>query len=157
MQILDIFGCSDKILDLKLPQKIETESLGLNAFPLYHKTDFWLWMDNKEHGNCVYKKENDKYIPYLRFEPNYDPEKDLFGSYTVATFGIDFAIKQGYKKVRLFGILDGSYNLNEEHVLYKHFYNDKLFKMHINNLKAWKDTIYSYKNSIEIEIPYQTF
>jgi hypothetical protein len=120
-------------------------------------------MDDKRFGNCVYKLTDGEYKPFLYFEPNFEEfdqygnKKDLFGAYTVATFAIDFAIKQGYEKAVLYGILDGEYMpAGKDHIHYKHFYDDKLHHMHKQVLQAWKKEILSYRNKIDTEIHYQT-
>jgi hypothetical protein len=113
-------------------------------------------MDNPAFGYCVYKYNNGKYEPYYHFEPNVD----LFGAYTVATFALDWAIKQGYEKAVLFGILDGDYQVAEfktdanYELYYKHFYDDVLHVKHYQVLEAHKKEIYSYSSKINIEIPY---
>ena len=83
--------------------------------------------------NCVYIKKDLAYKPYLKFIQNFEDEnhKGLFGAYTSATFALDFAIKEGYKRAELYGILDGDYKfLDNGEVEYKHFYDNKVHTMH---------------------------
>ncbi len=158
-----IFGCSDRILTIEkqLPALIENNpTIGLNAFPLYYKTDFWLWIDNPKFGNCVYKKENSSYKKYFPFEPNVD----LTGAYTVASFALDFAARAGYKKAVLFGILDGEYIKSDTpcvhaghiELSYKHFYDRQDKTVNMMKLQQFKAIINSYRNKIDIEIPFGT-
>lgn len=155
-----IFGGSDRISQLSLDRLVVGETLGLNNFPMLgHFTKYWLWIDEKSLGNCVYIKEESKYRPFFKFIPNsvLKAEQSLKGAYSSATFAIDFAIKQGFKQVELYGILDGDYQSGENgRVVYKHFYDDKELFMHEECLKSWKKEIMSYNDKIEIIIPYQT-
>jgi hypothetical protein len=164
-----IYGCSDGINKLKgLEKNLPDNTIGLNAFPLYYRTEYWIWMDNESFGNCVYKRKGNVYEPFFYFEPNFDPEKDLFGSFTVATFALDFAIKQGYQKATLYGILDGEYIESEKdythagnlEISYKRFYYDPEEEyplMSVATLQKWKAEILSYSDKIKIEIPNRTF
>lgn len=111
-----------------------------------------------KYGNCVYMRQGKKYNPYLCFEPNVD----LMGGYTVASFALDFAAKMGYKKAVLFGVLDGNYtqtgeaysHAGEMRMTYKHFYDLEDKKIHMLKLQQFKTVINSYKNKIDIEIPF---
>ena len=114
MNTIQIFGCSDRITKLgdSVFEKLKGfPSMGLNRFPEFFPfVDYWLWIDNPNFGNCIYKRNNKSFEPFLHFEPNIN----LFGAYTVASFALDFAIKQGFKKAILYGILDGEYKLVEK-------------------------------------------
>lgn len=158
---LRIFGCSDKINDLNLHSLlIGHTNFGLNLFPCFGaQTTYWLYLDHPQFGSRVYIKKDLAYKPYLKFIQNFEDEnhKGLFGAYTSATFALDFAIKEGYKRAELYGILDGDYKfLDNGEVEYKHFYDNKVHTMHENCLQSWKNEIMSYNNRIEIVIPYQT-
>ena len=169
--IINIYGCSERINELNLPKYIKGDSIGLNHLPLYHKTTYWLFMDDLFFGNCVYKREKNKYIPYYPFIPNFEKERDLFGGYTVASFALDFAIKMGYKKAVLYGILDGNYKPTDNdyshasnmEIEYSHFYTKKKIIISYACMESFKNMIMSYSNpdvrekTIEIEIPYRTF
>jgi|GEM_PF-3857050 len=195
MNTILIFGCSDRIADWrqgltswqhqqertfntaspfsKLEEAVFDRikvypSIGLNRFPEFFPfVDYWLWIDNKNFGNCIYKRNNNGdliakryYKPYFKFKPNIE----LFGAYTVTSFALDFAVKQGYERAVLYGILDGEYKLIEKkgfHVghwdfSYKHFYDDKSRRVPMQKLQQFKSIINSYKDKIEVEIPYMT-
>jgi len=156
-----IFGCSDRILRIEkqLPRLLENNhTIGLNVFPLYYKTDYWLWIDNPKFGNCVYGRNGRGYNPYFPFEPNID----LMGGYTVASFALDFAAKAGYKKAVLYGILDGEYvqtGVPYQHaghmtLTYRYFYDNEPKTISMMKLQQFKSIISSYRNKIEVEIPY---
>ncbi len=164
MNTILIFGCSDRITKLgnSVFDKLKGyPSIGLNCFPgFFPFTDYWLWVDNKKFGNCVYKRIGNSYEPYLPFEPNVE----LFGAYTVASFALDFAVKQGFKRAILYGVLDGEYKLLEKKGIhpghwefgYRHFYDDKLLRIPMQKLQQFKSIIYGYRNKIQIEIPYMS-
>ncbi len=156
-----IFGGSDRILQIEkqLPELLKNNhTIGLNVFPLYYKTDYWLWIDNPAKGNCVYRRNGRGYKPYFAFEPNID----LMGGYTVASFALDFAAKAGYKKAILYGILDGEYvqkGVPYQHaghmvMTYRHFYGPEDRTISMLKLQQFKAIINSYRNKIEVEIPY---
>lgn len=188
MDTILIFGCSDRLLDwhkwllkglipIKNPdnnaghfseqgEAVFDElknyvSIGLNRFPEFFPfVDYRIWIDNSLFGNCVYKLTNNNYKPFLFFEPNIN----LFGAYTVASFALDFAIKQGFKRAVLYGILDGEYKLIEKKGIhlghwefsYRHFYEDQPGKVTMYKLQQFKNIIFSYRNKIQVEIPYRT-
>ena len=158
MSTIKIYGCSDKISELNLPKIILEDSLGLNIFPLYYKTKFWLWIDNPKFGNCVYILENNRYIPYFKFNLNFNKEKDLFGAFTVASFALHFVAKEGYKEAILYGILDGNYiDIGNNEYQYSHFYDMSIHTFHKDNLKAWNNEILygqAHSNKINIVIPH---
>lgn len=149
-------GCSERILEIEknLPELLKNNhSIGLNAFPVYYKTDYWLWIDNPKFGNRIFARSGKGYRPYLDFEPNVD----LMGAYTVASFAIDFAVKQGYQKAILYGILDGEYTRHDEQILsYRHFYDQIDNTIYMMKLQQFKEIINSYKDRIQIEIPFGT-
>lgn len=154
-----IFGCSDGIKKIDNIQELlkNNISIGLNRFCEFHKTDFWLWLDNPNMGDKVYRHNGIKYVPYLIFESNLDPFFDLCGSHTVASFAVDFAYKMGFKEVDLYGVLDGEYKfLDNNRVQYKHFYDENIFEFHKDNLGAWWNVITGQKlfeNKIRVNIP----
>ncbi len=164
MDTIQIFGCSDRISELGdevFDLLKEYPSIGLNRFPEFFPfVDYRLWIDNKSFGNCVYKRNGSLYEPYLPFEPNID----LFGAYTVASFALDFALKQGYKRAVLYGILDGRYQLIEKKGIhaghwdfsYRHFYEEKPQRIPVQKLQQFKSIIYGYRSKIQLEIPYMT-
>lgn len=181
MNTILIFGCSDRISDWqqgfknsfnsagllsKSGDRVFDElkkypSIGLNRFPgFFPFVNYWLWIDNKDFGNCVYKRSNKKFRPYLQFETNID----LFGAYTVASFALDFAVKKGFQRAILYGILDGEYKLLKKQGLhpghwmfsYKYFYCNRERTIPLQKLQQFKHIIYSYKDKIEVEIPYRT-
>lgn len=155
-----IFGGSDKLRELNLDELVVGETLGLNNFPMLGRfTKYWLWIDQRSLGNCVYIKEESNYKPFYKFIPNsvIHYERTLKGAYSSATFAIDFAIRQGFERVELYGVLDGDYQRGENgRICYKHFYNDEVLVMHEECLKSWKKEIMSYNDKIDIIIPYQS-
>lgn len=155
---INIFGSSERINDLDINKLfLEGPSIGVNKFTNFYKPTFKLFMDDKQCGNCVYKLNNkQEYEPYLKFTPNFLVEKDLFGIYTIATYAIDFAIKQGYNEAVLYGILDGEYKeVDENNVELYHFYGEpQIIRKEL--AKARKDAIFSYSEQIKLTIPYLT-
>ncbi len=158
-----IFGCSDGILKItdEIPNLIQNNiTIGLNRFACYYKTLYRIWIDNKNLGNCVYKLNKGLYEPYLRFEPNVN----LFGAYTVASFALDFAVKTGFKRAVLYGVLDGEYKLIRKKgnhpghwvFSYRHFYDNKPLSIPMQKLQQFKNIINSYSHKIQLEIPYMT-
>ena len=134
-------------IEKQLPELLESHhTLGLNAFPLYYKTDYWLWINNAKFGNCVYKRENVTYKPYFPLESNVGITKTCMS----ASFALDFAVKMGYEKAILYGILDGETNS------YKHFYDQVDKPSNIKNLQQLKTKIDSHRDKIEVEIPFGT-
>lgn len=133
-------------------------TLGLNAFPLYYKTNYWLWIDNPKFSNCVYQLNHNRYSPFFQFEPNID----LMGVYTVASFALSFAVKMGYEKAVLFGVLDGDYrkvggfynHAGEMKMTYRHFYDQEDKTIYMMKLQQFKSIINSYNDKIEVEIPF---
>jgi hypothetical protein len=115
-------------------------------------------MDSPTHGNTVYRDYCGNYIPYLNFKPNFDKKFDLFGSYTVASFAVDFAARLGYKEVMMFGVLDGNYKeIDENHVAYRHFYEDFEVPLNKQVLLAHRNAIIEQdiqKVKIRVTIPY---
>ena len=64
-----LFGCSERILEIEkqIPALIKNhDTIGLNAFPLYYKTKYWLWIDNPDKG-----RENALFINESRMEQNH--------------------------------------------------------------------------------------
>ena len=159
MSIIHIYGCSEEIKKLR---KVEIESIGLNCFSGFFRTKYWLFSDREDFGDCIYKLKSESklktgfdhynciknkyYEPYLNFEANVD----LFGALTTATFALSFAIKKGYKKAALYGILDGQYNEVSGMVEWKHFYDDEVHYMPIERFNKIKRLINSYGKRIEI-------
>lgn len=84
--------------------------------------------------------------PHHIFEPNVD----LFGSHTIATFALDYAIQLGFKKAVLHGIMDSEYKETDEKVEWKHFYDDKVLYIEKNRFDEMQRKIDSYKDKIEI-------
>jgi len=84
--------------------------------------------------------------PHHIFEPN----KDLIGSQTVATFALDYAIQLGYKKAILHGIMDSEYKETDNMVEWKHFYDDKVLHIEKDRFDEMQRKIDSYKDRIEI-------
>jgi hypothetical protein len=160
---LIIFGCSDGLLKIwgEIPRLIkEYDTFGLNYIKEYYEPLYHLGLDNPDLGCCIYKLENGIYQKHLKFIPN----KTLFGCHTSASFAIDFAIKQGYNKVILYGILDGEYTRVKEHpyqlhslFTYKHFYSTENQTKTLQELGQFKNSIFQHKYDIEIIIPNKTF
>ena len=125
---------------------------------MYHRTKYWLWLDNPDFGYCIYKRDGSEYKEFLKFEPNVT----LHGGITSASFALDFAIKQGYKKAELYGILDGKYELTHKKLFhvgfwqfsYIHFYDETVHNMEMMKLQGFKQIINSYTDRIDINIPY---
>ena len=153
-----IFGCSEAINTINIPELLENyTSIGLNDFSIHYPCDYFLWIDRPDldnAGKCIFKKIDGEFKPYLKFEPNVD----LHGAFTVASFALDFAIKEGFKRAILFGIMDGEYTLLEKragHVghwifSYKYFYTDEVKTISMFKIQQFKNIIKSYANRIEI-------
>ncbi len=166
---LVIFGDSDRINDIKddiLWILENCNTLGLNHFTDFYKTKYRLWLDVFGNQFDIYNPVTKKYECFLKFLPN----EDICGACTSASFAIDFAVKQGYKKVVLLGVLDGTYTLKKKqgwhigHYIYsyKHFYEepnnspDVAQEKSMFQLQQFKHFIYAHKDRIKIIIPYQT-
>ncbi|OGI01487.1 MAG: hypothetical protein A2Y25_02045 [Candidatus Melainabacteria bacterium GWF2_37_15] len=156
-----IYGCSDSIRGLKKP---ESPSIGLNRFPVYYPdVDYWMFVDldcfngyvkdNYKDQKIVTQKYNFYfYMKYSGIKPHhiFEPNKDLIGSQTVATFALDYAIQLGYKKAILHGIMDSEYKETDNMVEWKHFYDDKVLHIEKDRFDEMQRKIDSYKDRIEI-------
>ena len=118
-----------------------------------------LWIDNPSYGNCIYKLKEDEYQEDLNFIPN----ETLFGYSTSITFALDWAIRNGYKKATLLGVLDGHYKLVKRQGIfcghwlfeYRHFYDNVIHHKQLLQIMQFKNAIFEYSNRIQIEIPYR--
>jgi hypothetical protein len=163
---LNIFGCSERVNEkLKEIRKlVKTEdTFGINKCIEYFPTTYGLWFDNPDFGAKVlkYNPKTLSWDTYFPFEPNVT----LFGACTSVSFAIDFAIKKGYNKVRLVGVLDGKYTQlpEQEHLYclkrlfeYKHFWTEEVYHLPLLQIMQFKSMIYSYEKHIKIDIPYRT-
>jgi hypothetical protein len=144
---LHIYGTGRKCRGLT---DIEPESIGLNRFPLYYPdVKFWLWIDNINFGFCVYRKTDSSIKPYFPFEPNVT----LQGACSVATFAISWAIKEGYKRVYLYGILDDEYEVKGDYVTWYHFYDEEPGYYPLASFKMFKIILKEQGKFIEIVQP----
>lgn len=170
---LDIYGCSDRINQIAgdiQRQQAESDSLGINRFFLYYpNVDYIYWMDSGLYKNCLKDNlKNQKLITCNKIAQKevrgrhklhyvFEPGIDLMGGGTSATYAIDFARKNNYRKVRLYGVLDGTYEeLDEKNLTYKYFWGEEKI-IEKKRLEKWKKTILSFRDVIDIEIPYLNF
>ena len=147
---LIIFGCSERISEIsnRIPELISNfDTLGLNRFPEYYPTKYRLWIDNEKYGYCIFRQDDGEYKPFHPFT-----SADLKLGWTVAVPAIDWAIKQGYKKVILYGVLDGEYKqIDDDYYSYHYFYSDEVGKIHKKALSGMVKYVDSFNEQIDID------
>jgi len=150
--MLHIYGTGTKIKNIT---GVHEESLGLNVFPLHFPdVKYWLWLDNINFGHCIYEKTDSTLKPYFPFTPG----RDIKGSCSSATYAISWAIKEGYKKVNLYGILDeDEYNIIEvkgvKYVEWRHFYDDTVLTYRLSAFETFNRIVGEQKQLIDITFP----
>lgn len=156
-----IYGCSDSIRGLK---KVESPSIGLNRFPVYYPdVNYWMFVDLGDFNGYVKDNYRDQkivtqkynfhfYMKHSGIKPHhiFEPNVDLFGSHTIATFALDYAINLGFKTAVLHGIMDSDYKETDEKVEWKHFYDNKVLYIEKDRFNEMQRKINSYKDRIEI-------
>ncbi len=158
---IHIYGCSNSIRGLKQPER---PCIGLNRFPVYYPdVDYWMFVDLGDFNDYV--KDNYKgqkivtqkynfhfYMKHSGIKPHhiFEPNVDLFGSHTIATFALDYAVQLGYKKVVLHGVMDSDYKEVDGKVEWKHFYDDKVHYIEKNRFDEMQRKIDSYRDRIEV-------
>lgn len=140
MNRINIFGSSERLEELgdkgiKRILALKSPSIGINMFiNRYPEVDYFCFTDSctldkvnyqgqkiitNRFINNMYLKKDPKYNIECIFEPNHIPESIANSAF----FAIWYAVKQGYKNIHLYGILDGDYiKLANGEYSYKHMY-----------------------------------